>query len=77
MNVEGIDGEQGSLVHREPIEIDVGNHKPCRAATRIPDNPLQVALDGDGGTCESIKGCDSLSPNSRPVVGFGNPLQLR
>ena len=56
MNIEGIDGERGSLVHREPIEIDVGNHKACRAATRIPDNPLQVALDGDGGTCEGIKG---------------------
>ena len=56
MNIEGIDGERGSLVHREPIEIDVGNHKACRAATRIPDNPLQVALDGDGGPRDAIKG---------------------
>ena len=54
MNIEGIDGQRW-LPLREPIEIDIGDNIAGGAAIGILEDPLQVALDGDGGSGQTME----------------------
>lgn len=77
MNIERIDGQQG-LALRESVEINVGNDEARGATIGVLEDPLKVALDGDGGPGEAVEGGDLLLLKlARDVVGLCHALEER
>lgn len=77
MDIERIDGQQG-LPLRESVEINIGNDEARRATIGVLEDPLKVALDGDGGPGEAVEDGDLLCTKSaRDVVGLCHALEER
>lgn len=75
MHIERIDGQQGLLL-RETVKINVGNNETRWATIGILEDPLKVALDGDGRPCEAMEHWNSLRIQSGSgVVGLGHAVE--
>lgn len=45
MNVSGIDSKP-RIVLAKPIDVDIGNHIHRGSCTSVPENSLEIGLDG-------------------------------
>lgn len=76
MDIEGIDGQQW-LRLSEAVEVDVGNDEARGAAICVLEDPLEVAVDCNGGCGEAVENRQPLGRLEPPaqVVGFGNSFE--
>ena len=59
MHVEGVDGQRG-LSLSESIEVDVGDDEAWRAAIRVLEDSLKIALNWDVWPCQAMEHWDLL-----------------
>jgi hypothetical protein len=77
VNIERIDGQQGLLL-RESVKINIGNNETRWTTIGVLEDPLKVALDGDGRPCKTVEHRDSLCLQSASnIVGLSHMLEKR
>lgn len=75
MHIERIDGQQGLLL-RESVEINIGNNETRWTTIGILEDPLKVALDRDGRSCEAMEHWNSLRIQSGSgVIRLGDAVE--
>lgn len=76
VDIEGIDGQQW-LRLSEAVEVDVGNDEARGAAICVLEDPLEVAVDCNGGCGEAVEKRQPLGRLEPPaqIVGFGHSLE--
>lgn len=77
MDIERIDWQQ-RLPLCESVEINIGDDEARGATIGVLEDPLKIALDGDGGRGEAMEDRDLLRLEPAPnVVGLCYALEER